>query len=208
MKGQKFYNKIRDKYNIILRDIKITKTNKRMVAQLGLVPQNIEKEPRHLRRKYKRIFAILALTGCVSGIRSSMPYQSEFIEEIKFKTNSGRRVDLMLFNDHAQIMDSYKFSFEERMEILNNLLEISHSKNLYFTSSLKKMESEWYIHNLCYNMGIARNETKDVDIDFKNDQRWYVNFATDIAELFYGIRSNTKNHDSTADKTTKVNIDS
>ena len=65
-----------------------------------------------------------------------------------------------------QIQDSYKISKYEFVDIINqiktDLPEHIVSKN----RSTKSLKYEWAVHNLLYNLNIARSHTKDVDFNY------------------------------------------
>lgn len=72
----------------------------------------------------------------------------------------------LVTENNIQIQDSYKISKYEFSNIINqikkDLPEHIVSKNRS-TSSLKR---EWAVHNLLYNLDIARPQTKDVDFNY------------------------------------------
>ena len=69
--------------------------------------------------------------------------------------------------------------------LLNQIINYANENEIEIKRDIGKLEGEWYIHNVCYNLGIERGSTKDADLDFVQDARWYVNFATDVASLLY-----------------------
>ena len=78
------------------------------------------------------------------------------------------------------------------METLKYFISYSKENNLCLSRDIKSLESEWYIHNICYNLGMSKESLKDVDLDFIEDDRWYVKFAVDVEEVFYNVRAKQK----------------
>lgn len=44
--------------------------------------------------------------------------------------------------------------------------------------SYENISAEWRFHNIAYNMHIKRSSAVDADIDYQQDERWYVNLIT------------------------------
>lgn len=75
-----------------------------------------------------------------------------------------------IYADRVKLLDSYlvpkaKFSLE-----LNKVRNLHPTCSLWFRSD-KSIRREWGAHNLAYALGINRNKTKDVDLNF--EQKWY-----------------------------------
>jgi len=74
-----------------------------------------------------------------------------------------------LTNDNLHIVDSYKARKRDMRSILNSI-EYTDSRdgemsNVWLRSRYS-LVSEWCVHNLCYNLHIARERTKDVDLNY------------------------------------------
>ncbi len=196
MEREFVYKNITKIYKDILKSIPPTKKNKNLLSQISLLSKNTSIDKTAKRKKLINLFSIL-FVGLQVGeidlgniINPAEP--SKLIQEINFRINSGRDVDLLLFNDHAHIKDSYDYDFDERIEVLNNIMELTTQNDLKISRSIKNMESEWYVHNVCYNIGINRESAKDADIDFIADCRWYVNFVVTVVELIDNFRLKEK----------------
>ena len=138
--------------------------------------------------KLKTVLAILVMsTPLITSDHYVAPVviPSKFLSSETFVTQSGKSAMLSFFNDHVQIKDSYQYNFDERMDILYQVKDYATEYDIDINRDMKKLESEWYIHNICYTLGIKPESTKDADLDFVSDARWFVNFATEIASIFY-----------------------
>ena len=45
------------------------------------------------------------------------------------------------------------------------------------------MSAEWLGHNICYTLHIKRDSTRDVDLDYIKDSRWYVRAGAKALEI-------------------------
>ena len=48
---------------------------------------------------------------------------------------------------------------------------------------IAQMSAEWLGHNICYTLHIKRQSTKDVDIDYDGDERFYVRAVVKALEI-------------------------
>jgi len=72
--------------------------------------------------------------------------------------------------DNLRIFDSYlvrKKNFQGRL----NSIKAIHSNSDIWKRSPRSMRMEWATHNGLYAMGILRDKTKDVDLNYP--QKWY-----------------------------------
>ena len=193
-----FYEHLRKIYQGLLNKIDFTKVDIEAKQELESFTrkQLMGKHKSISRSKIKKLFAtlVLATPFVLAGVYSSpLSGNGRFLESDEFVTQSGKSTILSFYEDHVKIYDSYILNYDERLDILNQVIDYTKKNEIEIKRGIEKLESEWYIHNVCYNLGISRDNTKDADLDFVQDARWYVNFATDVASLFY---SSHKNFDS------------
>lgn len=56
-----------------------------------------------------------------------------------------------------------------------------------FLRSIKSLKAEWVVHNALYNLGIQRERTKDVDLDYPCDKpEWVYKVASLVLGVFCG----------------------
>ena len=195
----KKYSKLEAIYNSIIERFPNTKYKKKLLTKLGELGQNKKINTADKHAKMLKIFTMLAIgfSPFLSDSINILTRKSNYIDTYNFTIESGREIELMLYDDHVKIKNSYDYDFSERMETLTYF-----SNNNFGIQNLdiKKMESEWYVHNLCYQFNIFPYNSKDADLDFSCDTRWYVNFATNVAELFYDTRINEQTNQKNDDK--------
>lgn len=72
----------------------------------------------------------------------------------------------LISENNIQIQDSYKISKYEFDKIINNIKTDLPEHIVSKNRSNRSLKNEWAIHNLLYNIGIARSHTKDVDFNY------------------------------------------
>lgn len=78
--------------------------------------------------------------------------------------------------DNICIFDSYKIKTIKDMKAI--------LKNLDIDRSLFSLINEWRSHNLIYALGLFRNRTKDVNLNYKLP--WYMEIIYTLVSPFYG----------------------
>jgi hypothetical protein len=69
-------------------------------------------------------------------------------------------------SNNIQIKDSYTLSKKEFEDTINNVKQLYPNNLVCINRSNFSIKMEIATHNLCYNLGIARSRTKDVDINY------------------------------------------
>lgn len=71
-----------------------------------------------------------------------------------------------LKDPNMKIVSSYKITDKEEMkQILNVIKDYCNDKHSNFERSIKSMQNEWIVHNICSNLSIKRDHTDDVDLN-------------------------------------------
>lgn len=71
-----------------------------------------------------------------------------------------------LKDPNMKIVSSYKITDKEEMkQILNVIKDYCNDKHPNFERSIKSMQNEWIVHNICSNLSIKRDHTDDVDLN-------------------------------------------
>lgn len=71
-----------------------------------------------------------------------------------------------LKDPNMKIVSSYKITDKEEMkQILNAIKDYCNDKHPNFERSIKSMQNEWIVHNICSNLSIKRDHTDDVDLN-------------------------------------------
>ena len=80
------------------------------------------------------------------------------VAEIVFAENSVKNSYLCTKRDRIEILCFIRY----RMSVRNKIV------------SLSDMSGEWAVHNLAHKLGILRERSADVDLDYLGDNRWYI----------------------------------
>lgn len=82
------------------------------------------------------------------------------------------------------IQDSYKVKSPWDMEsIIYSIKAETTEEYAVNKRSISSMIYEWRVHNLCYNLSILRDRTKDVDLNI--GQPWYIKVLYTVLSPFY-----------------------
>jgi len=79
-----------------------------------------------------------------------------------------------IYGDRVKLIDSYlvpKSKFGRELGAIRNL----HPSCRLWKRSEGNIKREWAAHTLAYNLGIRREKTGDVDLDY--EPKWYHNLA-------------------------------
>ena len=205
MNNVKKYDRVEYIYDDLISCVPQSKNKSKLVSDLKKVQNSTKLSPEIRREKFAEIFTLLAIGcsigGLSTGIRTAdflskktqqQALKVDYFDTKDFRTSTGKIAKLSFYNNHVQIEKSYHFNFDERMETLEYFISYTKDNNLLMSRDIKSLESEWYIHNVCYNLGIKKDSSKDVDLEYIEDNRWYVNFAVDVAETFHAVRASIK----------------
>lgn len=95
------------------------------------------------------------------------------------------KVSQLVFSSHkAKIFDSHIFSTEEIKSIVLYIISYTEECGLKISRSYKELCGEIILHKWLYKLHIKRAQTKDCDLDFHKDSRWYVNLLSKIIGFF------------------------
>lgn len=79
------------------------------------------------------------------------------------------KIDISKNNVH--IYDSYAYSKKAFDVIIDYAVQKSPDCEV-FKRSRYSLKMEWAVHNLLYRLGLYRDRTKDVDLNYPNNLEW------------------------------------
>ena len=82
-----------------------------------------------------------------------------------------------IYGDRVKLFDSYLVS-KKKFEIELNVIRYNQPTCRLWKRNIGSLRREWAAHNLAYALGINREKTASVDLDY--EPRWY-------HRLFYGV---------------------
>ncbi len=103
-------------------------------------------------------------------------------EESGIVLNGGKRAEILFLPDGARVIDCYRYNREERFQISSYIYEKWYEDGFHERSA-QSLESELALHAFSYRLGIAKENSKDADLDIKGDDRWYVFAGYSLIEV-------------------------
>ena len=92
---------------------------------------------------------------------------------------SEQSVHLKFRNNHVKIKDSFQYqSIEDCYTIVMAIKKSANESGIEITRSNTDLVGELRLHNFLYNMGYKQTDTRDADLEYIKDRRWYVNEAS------------------------------
>lgn len=98
-----------------------------------------------------------------------------------YKLSSGQIVSMTVYNSKILIKDFYVLKKFETKELVNFITWFIENKTTHkITQPEKYLYGEIRLHKLLYLLHYKRSRTKDCDLDYEGDRRWYVNLLSKI----------------------------
>ena len=85
--------------------------------------------------------------------------------------------------NNVNIKNSFKIKSKRDMYSIIKQIKCKYPENNITKVSDFLLVQEWATHNLCYNLNIYRERTKDVDLDY--NKKWYYKIAYGIIGFLY-----------------------
>lgn len=109
-------------------------------------------------------------------------YQTEQ-NVITYSLSCGKEIEIYFFDESVRINESYCLSRSERLEVLCFIVYCCEQKGIACSRTIQSLEAEWIMHNLLYRINYKTESTKDVDLEYIRDKRWYVNATTIMMQI-------------------------
>lgn len=75
-----------------------------------------------------------------------------------------------ILSNRVKIINSYKITDRNRMKEIIFAIQHKHPE-VQFNRNMDALIHEWVVHNRLYKLGIKRNKTIDVDLEYK-ESKW------------------------------------
>ncbi len=139
----------------------------------------------------RRILFFVALTGMLFSCLSCkaqaerrnaiMPsYSLARMEGDTLTLANGKEVTIRFGESAAWVADSYLYTKEEIYEILSFVRGYATEQGYEIARDNTELVGEFRLHQFLYEIGYKEEQTKDLDLEYKADSRWYVNVASKI----------------------------
>ena len=83
-----------------------------------------------------------------------------------------------------KINDCQTLSKEEQVEVVSFIIDYLESNDIYYDRTVNNFVAELSLHSYLCKLGIAEASTKDADLEFVEDSRWYVRTGTLLFQIF------------------------
>lgn len=136
------------------------------------------------------LILLLMSTACFVGTSINNKVINSVQQEFTYREEQGKVV-LMIKDDEevvirfgknsAKIMDSYTFiDRESEFAIVLFIKEYAFENGYSVVRDVTELYGELRLHNILYSLGVQASHTKDCDLDYAADARWYVNAASKV----------------------------
>ena len=85
--------------------------------------------------------------------------------------------------DSMKIVDCYRLDRNERLETLHYAYSSLDGLGIKAKRTIHSMEGELAAHAYLYVWGIEKASTRDADLDYAEDPRWYVRFLSAMLQI-------------------------
>lgn len=102
--------------------------------------------------------------------------ENAFCESLKEKN-----VDIYISNDSVRVTNCHLLTRIERLRVLSYIKNYLVKNKIY--RSINNLEAELKLHAVLYELNIYSDRTKDADLEFDEDSRWYVRTVTILFQI-------------------------
>ena len=109
---------------------------------------------------------------------------SELDDTVILRLENGTMVELQFGENSVKVVDAYRISaIDEQTEIILFVQSYVSNHGKELTRGLTDYIGEFRLHCKLYEWGYATAQTKDADLEYGNDPRWYVNLISRLIGL-------------------------
>ena len=129
---------------------------------------------------FKIIILNLLIIICVNFITITKyvyEFKDTLVEEDYYKSFSAN-TEININKDSVSIKNCYKLNRKERIELMSNI-----KKQIVSDRTINNLEAELALHSTLYKIGLFKSRTKDAELEFEEDKRWYVRVGTIIFQI-------------------------
>ena len=130
------------------------------------------------------LLAILCWVGTCSRNIALNEYREGVVYQVQddvvhLKLASGIDVELRFGENSVKIKEAYRVStVKEQTQVILFIKSHLHRKDKRLTQTTTDCVGEYRLHYTLYHYGYEIEHTKDVDLEYASDPRWYVNVCS------------------------------
>ena len=102
---------------------------------------------------------------------------------ITYELGTTKLVEVIFGEDSMKIVDCYRLDRSERLEILHHAYSSLDELGITTKRTIHSLEGELAAHAYLYDWGIEKASTRDADLDYWEDPRWYVRFVSAMLQI-------------------------
>ena len=126
---------------------------------------------------------ILTANDCQSAWElENTPQDFDYTEadgEVNLTLTNGEVVRMQFGENSVKVYDAYRHK-SAVYEIVVFICAYGKENGSEVHRKKKELAGELKLHNLLYTVGYERGRTKDADVEYTADSRWYVNLASAV----------------------------
>lgn len=116
---------------------------------------------------------------------SGLDYEEqEASRNVIYTVGCSKEVEVIFGQDSMRIVDCYRLDRTERLETLHHAYSSLDDLGIMTKRTIHSMEGELAAHAYLYDWGIEKASTRDADLDYAEDPRWYVSFLSAILQIW------------------------
>ena len=92
---------------------------------------------------------------------------------VVYTASTGTKMEIIFGSKSVKIKDSYRIN---KADLKRNGTQ----------PEFTMLSGEWSAHNFIYFCGLCRDRTRDADLDYSGDKRWYVRWAAAVSGFLGG----------------------
>lgn len=121
----------------------------------------------------------------INSIDREFAYQESGNGEVNLTLPSGKNVALQFGKTAVKIIDSSVISDRENnLYIILFVRDYAGRHGIDITRTNSDLLGEYRLHTYLFRLGYKQPQTKDADLEYGQDRRWYVRFAGTIIGWF------------------------
>lgn len=140
-------------------------------------------------RLIKIFFIAMILINFTTITTYIYEYKNNFVNGERFsgedfsQSLKNKKVYFFFSDSSVKIVNCYKLTKKEQVKTASFIVEYLDSNNIYYARTINNFVAELSLHSRLYKLGIAKTSTKDADLEFIEDSRWYVRGATLLLQI-------------------------
>ncbi len=111
---------------------------------------------------------------------SRLTYRVRETNNVELILPDGREVVIQFGSKSARVMNAYLYEEQSIFEIIRFIRGYASEQGLGIERGNSELYGEYRLHTILYSMEYKPSQTKDVDLDYIEDERWYVNVCSKI----------------------------